>query len=107
VVPPVAVIVVGTPIQVVTPEPALIVGIGFTDTCTVAVLGQPLSVPVTVYTVVEDGFAVTFEPVVADKAVAGLHVYVVAPVATRPVDEPLQIVTPEPPLTGGSGLTET
>ena len=45
---PVAVKVVELPEQIVTPEPALTVGVGFTETVTVAVLLQPLVVPVTV-----------------------------------------------------------
>ena len=48
VVPPVAVNVVDEPLQMATPEPALIVGIALTVTVTVAVLLQPLVVPVTV-----------------------------------------------------------
>ena len=45
-------------------------------------LEQPFaSVPVTVYVWVDDGVAVTAAPVVDDKVVAGLHVYVVAPLA--------------------------
>ena len=47
--PPVAVNVVDEPVQMLTPEPALIVGSEFTVTVTLAVLEQPLpSVPVTV-----------------------------------------------------------
>jgi len=48
VVPPVAVSIVDEPLQMATPEPAPIVGIAFTVTVTVAVLLQPLVVPVTV-----------------------------------------------------------
>ena len=48
VVPPVAVSVVDEPLQIAMPEPALIAGIALTVTVTVAVLLQPLVVPVTV-----------------------------------------------------------
>ena len=68
---------------------------------------QPLlSVPVTVYVIVEVGFAVTEEPVVALSAVAGLHEYVFAPLAVSVVDCPLQIVAEET-VTTGSGFTVT
>ena len=46
------------------------------------------------------GFAVTIAPVVADKPVAGLHVYVVAPLAVNDVLLPLQII-------GADGVTVT
>ena len=48
VVPPVAVNIVEEPLQIATPEPAPIVGIALTVTATVAVLLQPLVMPVTV-----------------------------------------------------------
>ena len=49
-------------------------GSGFTVTVTCVVAVQPLlSVPVTVYVVVEDGFAVTLEPVVALRFVDGVQ----------------------------------
>ena len=48
VVPPVAVSVVEEPLQIATPEPAPMEGIALTVTVTVAVLLQPLVVPVTV-----------------------------------------------------------
>ena len=48
VVPPVAVNIVEEPLQMATPEPALIIGMELTVTVTVAVLLQPLVVPVTV-----------------------------------------------------------
>ena len=58
----------------VTFDPALTPGRLFTDTCTVAVFVQVPEVPVTVYIVVEVGFAVTEAPVVALSAVPGAHV---------------------------------
>jgi len=58
----------------VTFEPPLIVGSGLTETCTVAVALQVPLKPVTVYTVVPDGLAVTLAPVVADSPVDGLQV---------------------------------
>jgi len=74
-VPPLAVNIVDEPLHIVTSEPPLMVGTGFTDTWTVAVFTQPLaSVPVTVYVMVLVGLAVTLEPVVADRAVPGVHV---------------------------------
>ena len=60
------------------------VGGGFTMTVTCAV--HPPGVPVTVYVVVVVGDAVTEEPVVALKPVAGVHVYDVAPVAVKVAD---------------------
>ena len=42
--PPVAVNVVDEPVQIPTPEPALIVGNGFTVTVTLAVFEHPLSI---------------------------------------------------------------
>ncbi len=56
-------------------------------TVTDFVLVQPLaSVPVTVYVVVEDGFAETVDPVVPDKPVDGDHIYDVAPLTVNDVD---------------------
>jgi hypothetical protein len=53
-------------------EPPLITGVVLTVTVTVAVLVQPAAdVPVTVYVVVDAGFALTVAPVVADKPVEG------------------------------------
>jgi len=49
-------------------------------------------VPVTVYVVVEDGFAVTLAVLVALNPVEGLHAYVPPPPA------PLAVSTTEPPL---------
>lgn len=54
--------------------PASTTGNGFTVTVDVAVFVHPFtSVPVTVYVVVEVGFAFTLAPVVALNAVAGDH----------------------------------
>lgn len=47
---------------------------------------HPLDVPVTVYVIVAVGFAVTEEPVVELNPVAGLHVYVLAPLTVNGVD---------------------
>jgi hypothetical protein len=56
-------------------RPVMADGSGLTVTVTVPVPTQPpLVVPVIVYVVVDDGLAVTLEPVVADSAVAGDHV---------------------------------
>jgi hypothetical protein len=64
-----------------------------------------LLVPVTVYVVVSDGAAVTVAPVVADRPVAGDHVYVAAPVAVSTIDKPAHIATFVPAVTTGNGLT--
>jgi hypothetical protein len=53
--------------------PALIDGIGLTVTVTVAVLLQPNEVPVKVYVVVTVGDAMTLDPVVAERPVAGVQ----------------------------------
>ncbi len=56
-------------------EPALTGGRAFTETVTFAVFWQPFEpIPVTVYVVVADGFAVGPAHVVQDNAVAGDHV---------------------------------
>ena len=53
----------------------VITGSGLTVTVTCVVAVHPLlSVPVTVYVVVEDGFAVTLEPVVELRFVDGVQV---------------------------------
>ena len=79
-------------------------GSGFTVTVPCPVDVQPLlSVPVTVYVIVEVGLAVTEEPVVELSAVAGLHEYVLAPLALRVVDCPSHIVADET-VTTGSGF---
>ena len=72
---PLAFNVVLLPEQIVTLEPALTVGSGFTLTVTVALFAHPIElVPVTVYTVNDVGFAFTLLPVVADKVPPGYHV---------------------------------
>jgi len=70
-----------------------------TVTVCVEVHPPPLS-PVTVYVVVEPGLAVTLVPVVWFRPVAGLHVYVVAPLA---------VSTTLPPghIAGAAGVTLT
>jgi len=94
-----------------TRPPALFIaaGKGFTDTVTEEVFEHPFRlVRVTVYVVVLAGVAVTVAPVVADSPVAGDHVKVPPPpVALKVVEEPLQMVTFEPALTAGNGLTVT
>jgi hypothetical protein len=45
--------------------------------------------------------------VIHDNPVAGVHVYVAAPVAVNAVDAPVHIATLEPALTVGKGLTDT
>lgn len=75
-------------------------GFGFTVTTDVAVPVQPPVVPVTVYVVVEDGFAVTVLPVVAESPVAGDQLYEVAPVAVSVAEAPLQIVAEFTATTG-------
>ena len=68
-------------------------GVGLIVTTTVCVAVQPPApVPVKVYVSVVAGFAVTTLPVVALKPIAGLHVYVVAPVAVNPTEPPEQNV---------------
>ena len=61
-------------------------GSGLMVTVTCAVAEHPPDVPVTVYVVVDEGFAVTEEPVVELSPVAGLHAYVVAPLTVRVAD---------------------
>lgn len=63
-------------------------------------------VPVTVYVVELAGLAVTVVPVVALKPVAGIHVYVVAPLAVILVELPEHIVGETGvAVTVGVGLT--
>ena len=59
------------------------------------------------YVVVEDGLAVTEEPVVALKADDGLHVYVLAPFAVSVTDCPEQIAAGVFTVTTGTGFTVT
>ena len=88
--------------------PVIAVGAVMVFTVTVPVLEHPnASVPVTVYVMFDVGLAVTDVPVVADKEVAGAHVYVVPPVAVKVFAEPLQDVIPDPALIVGKALTVT
>jgi len=84
-----AIIPIVSPPQIAGDIPVIIiltVGKGFTVTVTFVESAQPdPSVPTTVYVVVEPGVAVTFESVVALKPVAGLQLYVVAPLAVKPI----------------------
>ena len=86
VVAPLADSIVGNPSQIaVLGETVTITVVTETVPCPVDV--KPLlSVPVTVYVMVDVGVAVTDEPVVALKDVAGLHEYVFAPFAVIVVD---------------------
>ena len=69
---------------------------------------QPFeSVPVTVYIVVVDGFAITLAVFVALNPVDGVHTYVVAPLAVKAVLKPSQIVASEPALTFGNWFAVT
>lgn len=71
----------------------VMLGLFTTVTVLVAVLVQVLtSVPVTVYTVVLPGLAITEFPLVALKPEAGLHAYVFAPLAFKFILPPLQTV---------------
>src|SRR5258706_16246232 len=66
-----------------------------------------LSVPVTVYVVVDDELAVTGEPVDALRFVDGVQLYLCAPPAVSVADCPLQIAGGGVTVTTGSGLTVT
>jgi hypothetical protein len=104
----VAVKLVELPLHIATLLPADTVGNALTETVFDAMLTQPLpSVPVTVYVILLDGLAVTVAPVVADKLVAGIQVYVTAPVPVNPVDKPLHIATFDPADTIGKAFTVT
>jgi hypothetical protein len=104
--PPVAVIVIGVPTQVVKLTPALIGAEGVTVTVKGDDDVQPSEVPVTVYVVVVPFTKFTLDPVVALKYVAGDQVYVVAPEAVKAIVPPVQIDTLVVPTTG-IGLTVT
>ena len=82
-------------------------GSGFTVTVVCAVEVQPFKFPVTVYVVVEEGFAVTLAPVDELNVEDGLQEYVLAPLAVSVVDCPLQIVIDGETITTGSGFTVT
>lgn len=105
VVAPLAVSVVLLPLQIVA-EFTVTTGFGFTVTLQVLVPTHEPVVPVTVYTVVTVGLAVTLAPVVALNPVAGDQLYVVAPLAVRVVELPRQIVC-EATVTAGGGETVT
>lgn len=82
------------------------VGVGVTVTETVALLSQPLAVPLTVNVCVDEGETDTVL-VVAPPAFA-LHVYVVAPPPVSVTDCPLQIVVAEVlAVTTGKATTVT
>src|SRR5436190_1948210 len=82
-------------------------GIGFIVTVTCAVEVHPFTSPVTVYIVVEGGFAVTVEPVVLLRFVDGVHEYVLAPLAVSVTDCPAQTAAGVVTVTAGIGLTVT
>src|SRR5258706_576528 len=83
-------------------------GRGFTVTVTCVEAVHPLlSVPVTVYVVVEDELAVTGEPVDALRFVEGVQLYVCAPLAVSVADCPLQIAGGGVTVMTGSGFTIT
>jgi hypothetical protein len=88
---PVAASVMFTPWQTVWSTPPFTIGRGFTVTTTASVAVHPKGlVAVTVYVVVEDGFAVTLEPLVPLKPVAGDQVYEDPPVAVKVALPPAQ-----------------
>jgi allophanate hydrolase subunit 1 len=103
--PPVAAKVVDNPLQMVTSLPALAIGVGFTVTITASVAEQPAAVTVTEYVVVAVGLAIGLAITVELKPKAGLQLYVPPPVATKEVEEPLQIVTSVPALAVGKAFT--
>ena len=71
---PFAVSVADCPVQIAAGGVTVTTGNGFTVTVTCAVAEHPLaSAPVTVYVVVEDGLAVTGEPVEALRSVVGVQ----------------------------------
>lgn len=80
-----------------------VAGVGLTVTVETAVPVQLFAVPVTVYVVVVVKLGVvTFEPL----PIFGLHVYVLAPLATKSAVKPLHIDV-EPTLTFGRAVTVT
>src|SRR5262245_48352313 len=92
--------------QIVADE-ALTTGKGFTVTVEVALFVQPLAlVTVTVYVVVDVGLAVGLLIPALLNPVAGVHEYVVPPVALSWAVAPTQIVA-ELALTTGNGFTVT
>ena len=105
---PLAVSVVFCPVQIVMLGETVTTGIGLMVTVTCAVAEHPFtSVPVTIYVVVDDGFAVTEEPVVALNAVDGLQEYVLAPLAISDTDCPAQTAAGVFTLITGNGFTVT
>jgi hypothetical protein len=89
--------------------PAEITGSGFTVSVTVAVFEQPVVVlvPVTVYVVVVVGDATGLAMFVAERPVAGLHEYVLPPVAFNVTELPAHMDVLLPALIVGSGFTVT
>jgi hypothetical protein len=83
------------------------IGIGLIVTVTCAVAVHPDASPVTVYVVVEDGLAVTDEPVVTLNAVDGVQEYVLAPFAVNVTDCPAQTAAGVFTVTTGTGFTVT
>jgi len=81
--------------------------VALTVTTTVLVALHVPLVPVTVYVFVVAGLAVTAAPVVALNPVAGLHEYVVAPLAVRLTGLPPEHIVAEGgvTVTVGVGLT--
>lgn len=65
--------------QMVLPGETVTAGNGLTVTVACAVAVQPLRSPVTVYVVVDNGEAVTLEPIEELNVDDGLHEYVFAP----------------------------
>ena len=95
------------PLQIVCEGVTETTGSGLTVTVTCADDVHPFTSPVTVYVVVEDGFAVTLAPVVALSAVGGLHEYVLAPLAVSVADCPMQIIGADERDNTGKGFTVT
>jgi hypothetical protein len=88
---------------------AVIVGSGLTVTVVVTgVAAQPkVEVPLTVYTIVEEGVAVGFAQEVQERPVLGLHTILSAPLAVRETDVPGHILCGALTLSTGSGATVT